>query len=497
MPRFEIGSPKSRNHTVARPTIALLASFCLALALTGCSGAGTTPEEVDSTEKVAAPSVSGAVTLSPSHGSIHGGNVVMVGITGLPDDLATVSVQARFGATAPGPCEFDKIVRQFACRAPAHADPKSVDVVVSANGSDVTPAASYTYTTEGYPDMPVLTLDLATLQRNALEIMEDFPNGVRLGVVLKSGDPVGAMGKAISDIAKVDYFFVPKLSDGIALREAGVTAPVAVMYLSKTEDIPQILHYDLEVAATSLPWIERANAALEGTQGELRVHLWIDTGLGREGVMPEEAVDLAKAIEASPRLRLRGIATHLCCVAETDLKALQSNDITNKTVLQKARFDRAVVAIRNAGLGKDALLHVGASDVLTHDLKPLYYDMLRVGGMFFVSGTDNGDLYSWKTSISQIKALPSGWCIDYKCEITTTKATRVGLVSQIPWRDDPIAFVIRGKTAPVLLDHQMVVTLDLSKIPDAVEGDEVTIQFNPANEQLLDSTLPVPVTLKK
>lgn len=488
------GGSASRRP-IGGSTIALLASLGLALALAGCgagsAGSNTTPGKAD------APTVPGTVVLSPSHGTVHGGNVVMVDVAGLPDDVATMVVQARFGTAAPVPCEFDQVVGQFACRAPAQADPTSVDVVVNANGNDVAPAASYTYTTQGYEDMPVLTLDLATLQRNALEIVGDFPTGIRLGVVLKNGDPVGAIGKAISDIATVDYFFVPKLSDGIALREAGVTTPVAVMYLSEPEDVPLMLHHNLEVAATSIGWVERANAILERTRGELRVHLWIDTGLGREGVMPEEALGLAQAIAASPHLRLQGIATHLCCVAKTDLQAIQRNDRTNRTVLQKSRFDEAVAAIRGAGIGQEALLHVGASDVLANDLQPLYYDMMRVGGMFFVSGTAAGDLYSWKTTIAQVKELPRGWCVDYQCETTTTKATRVGLVSHVPWRDEPIAFVVRGKTAPVLLDHQSVVTLDLSAIPDAAEGDEVTIQFNPANNQLLDATLPVPVTLKR
>lgn len=497
MARVTAGALTSPRNTIARATVSLLASLCLALSLVGCSGTGTIHEDGGDPDDVAAPTISGAVTLSPTRGVVHGGNLVMVGIAGLPDDLATMEVKARFGSADSVSCEFDNVVRQFACRATGHADPTSVDVVVNANGKDVTPAASYTYTTQGYEDMPVLTLDLAALQRNARVIEDDFPENLGLGVVLKNGEPVGAMAKAISEIGSVDYFFVPKLSDGIALREAGVTIPIAVIYLANTEDIPLMLHYNLEVAAKSVAWVERANAALESMQGELRVHLWIDTGFGPEGVTPDEALGLAKAIAASPHLKLRGIATHLCCVTKDDKKALKNNDLTNKTVLQKSRFDRTVAAIRDAGIGEGVLLHVGASDVLANDLEPLYYDMLRVGGMFFISDAASGELYSWKTSIKQVKKLPKGWCIDYGCETITTKATLVGLVGQIPLRDDPIAFVVRGKTVPVLLNHQTVVTLDLSSIPDAAEGDEVIIKFNPANDQLLDATPPLPVTLKK
>lgn len=497
MSRVKTGAQTATRHTSPRSAIALLASLCLALVLAGCGGSGPKGETGSDRGEGAASTISGTVTLSPTRGVVHGGNLVMVGVAGLPDDLATMEVEARFGSAAPVACEFDDVVKQFACRVPSHTDPVTVDVVVNANGNDVTPAASYTYTTEGFLDIPVLNLDLAALKRNAQAVMDDFPSNIGVAVVLKNGEPVGEVAKAISQIEGVDYFFVPRLSDGIALREAGVTTPVAVMYSSDTESIPLMLRYNLEVAATSVDWAERANAVMEGMQGELRVHLWIDTGFGREGVTPDDALSLATAIEASPHLKLRGIATHLCCVTKDDKKALASNDLTNKAVLQKSRFDSAVAGIRDAGLGKEALLHVGASDVLANNLEPLYYDMLRVGGMFFISNPASGELYSWKTSIKQVKKLPKGWCIDYGCETTTTKATLVGLVGQIPLRDDPIAFVVRGKTAPVLLNHQTVVTLDLSSIPDAAEGDEVIIKFNPANDQLLDATPPLPVTLKK
>ena len=475
----------------------LLATLCctLVLVLAGCTGAPKDPKASEAPK--GGQTVQGAVTLAPSRGTTVGGNVVMVDIAGLPDELASMQVQAQFGAASRTPCEFDQVVAQFACRAPSNPDPVTVPVSVTANGNNIEPVVPYTYTTGGYEDMPVVTLNLSTLQRNAAEIAAQYPVGVKLGVVLKNGDPVGTMGKAIADVAPVDYFFVPKLSDGIALREAGVTAPINILYLTETADIPLLLRYNLEPTARSAAWVEQANKVLDRTKGTLKVHLWIDTGLGREGVMPEEALALAKVINDSPHLKLQGIATHLCCVVATDAQALQRNDRTNATVLQKSRFDQAVAQIRGAGIGQDALLHVGASDVLSNNLNTLYYDMMRVGGMFFVSGPINGQLYTWTTKVDQVKTLPAGWCIDYGCLTRTTKATKVGLLSHIPAREGPIAFVVRGKTAPVLLNHGTVVTLDLSAIPDAVEGDEVTIQFNPANGQLLDTNLPVPVTVVK
>lgn len=182
----------------------LFVTLCcsLVLVLAGCTGAPKDPQATEAPKE--AKTVQGTVALAPSQGSTRGGNIVMVDVAGLPDELATMEVQAQFGAASRTPCEFDQVVAQFACRAPANPDPVTVPVAVTANGNNIEPVVPYTYTTGGYEDMPLVTVNLSTLQRNAAEIAAQYPVGVKLGVVLKNGDPVGTMGKAIADVAPVD-----------------------------------------------------------------------------------------------------------------------------------------------------------------------------------------------------------------------------------------------------------------------------------------------------
>lgn len=432
-----------------------------------------------------------AISLAPAHGAVQGGNRVLVharGSSGQP-------VTATFGDSPAVECEFDEVVRRHACVAPGRDVPGVVDVTVTADGVASTETATYTYTTPGTQDSPVLTVNLDTVRSNAEAIRNEFPSGVRLGAVLKNGEPVDVFGRVIEDAAAVDYFFVPTLDDAVALREAGITARIAVLYVAQTEDIPLLLHYRIEVAATSPAWVEEAERVLATIGGgALDVHLWVDTGLGREGVVPEEALPLAQAIEDAQHLDLAGIATHFCCVDAGDAAAIAANDESNRTVVQKNRFDAAVGQIRGAGLGADALLHAGASGVLWNDLQPLYYDMLRVGGMFFASSPPDHAVYSWTTQLEQVKTLPAGWCINYGCAEETEAPTTVGLVSHIPGRENTLTYAVGGQEVPVLLNHGTVVTLDLSDVPDAAEGDEVTIHFDAEVDYLLDATAPLPVT---
>ncbi len=432
---------------------------------------------------------SGSVALSPSHGGLQGGNLVLADTGGETDGPVTV----RFGETEVE-CEFDDRSARHACVAPARGTPGTVEVSFASGGSDVGEKTAYTYTTQGTQDIPLLTVNTETVRRNAEEIRADFPGDVQLGAVLKNGEPVDVFGKVIEDAADVDYVFVPKLDDAIALREAGVEAKIAVLYVAQVEDIPLLMHYDVEVAATDPAWVEAAEQVLSTTGGTLKVHLWVDTGMGREGVVPEEALPLAQAIEDAPHLDLAGIATHFSTITEADAAAIESNDEANTTVAQKNRFDGAVSAIRDAGLGKDALIHAGASDVLDNEIEPLYYDLLRIGGMFFGGSAPEERVYSWKTELSQVKTLPAGWCIDYGCTDPIKEPKKVGLVNHIPSRENELTYTVGGRQVPVLLDHGTVLTLDLSAVPGAAAGDEVVIDFSAETFHMLDATAPLPVT---
>jgi alanine racemase len=283
------------------------------------------------------------------------------------------------------------------------------------------------------------------------------------------------------------------MQDGIALREAGVTAPIMVLYLTEPSDAPVLLHYDLEPAASSLAWVDEANRLLQRAHGVLKVHLWIDTGMGREGVVPADALALARAVNQSSKLHLQGIATHFCCNAKEDLAAIGKGDLKNRTALQKSRFDETVVAIHSEGIGLDAIIHAGASAALRDGTTPVYYDMLRIGTMLFENPSPEHRNYTWRTRILQVKTLPAGWCLDYDCRETLEMDTPVGLVAHIP--NDEVTYQIGGQMVETLADHEYVVVLDLTHLTDVQEGEEVDIILPDPNSPL-DSPPSVPVTLR-
>src|SRR5262249_53149345 len=192
----------------------------------------------------------------------------------------------------------------------------SVTLTIKLNGAEFRMPVPYVYTTHGKSDAPVTEVDVPRVQQQVKRARDLIPRGVNLFPVLQDGEAVGWVADAIAPARDVDYFCVPKMQDGIALREAGVDAPIMVLYLTEVSYAPVLLHYDLEPAAYSLAWVDEANSLLQRARGILKVHLWIDTGMSREGVMPDDALALARAVNQSPKLHLQGIATHFCCLGK-------------------------------------------------------------------------------------------------------------------------------------------------------------------------------------
>jgi alanine racemase len=414
---------------------------------------------------------------TPGSGPIEGDRLVFIDVEEPAAAIGAASIACQFGPHAASPGEYDATSARYLCRTPAHSRPESVTLTITLDGAEFRMPVRYVYTTQGRTtegsDAPVTEVDVPTFQQQVKRVRDLIPRGVRLCATLKNGEPVGWLADAMARAANVDYFCVPDAQDGIALREAGVDAPIMVLYLTDASHAPVLLHYDLEPAAYSLAWVDEANRLLQHARGTLKVHLWIDTGISREGVMPDDALAVARAVNQSPKLHLQGIATHFCCLGKGDLAAIEQGNLDNQTALQKHRFDEVVEAIHAEGIGLDAIIHAGSSDTLRFGLTPVYYNMLRIGGMLFENPSPEHRNYTWKTRIQQVKTLPKGWCIDYGCDVTAKVDTRVGLVAHVP--NDEVTYLVRGEKVNKLLDHEYVIILDISHLPDVREGEEVTM----------------------
>jgi len=110
--------------------------------------------------------------------------------------------------------------------------------------------------------------------------------------------------------AGADLLAVAIIDEGIELRHAGITAPILLLSEIPANTLGVALDNGLSLTVGSLEGARAAVAAAEATGGRHAVHLKVDTGMHRQGVAPDEALEAARLLAASDAITLEGLFTH-------------------------------------------------------------------------------------------------------------------------------------------------------------------------------------------
>ena len=160
----------------------------------------------------------------------------------------------------------------------------------------------------------VASVNLAALQRNCRRLRGDLPGAGRLCAVVKAdayGHGAVPCGQAALD-GGADWLAVATAAEAAELRAGGIAGPILIMGALTSEEIDVALGADADVVA----WTEEFVAAV-AARGTGRVHVKLDTGMGRLGTRdPAEADRLAERIAADESLALAGAMTHFATADE-------------------------------------------------------------------------------------------------------------------------------------------------------------------------------------
>jgi alanine racemase len=297
-------------------------------------------------------------------------------------------------------------------------------------------------------------VDLAAIVENARAIRAITGTGV-LAVVKADGYGHGAVAvaQALTAARAAAGFGVSLVEEGVALREAGVTAPVLVMGPSQHGG------EDDMVAAGLTPVIASAEdlavlAAVGRRRGvAIEAHLKVDTGMGRLGVAAGAAAELA-ADAARAGIQLVGLMTHFAC-ADTD----EPDDPRSMTRAQLARFaeiDRAVV-----GAGAPIALRHAANSSGALWFPEARFDRVRTGIALYGNGrwppgTARAQAMRLVTEVAQLRAISTGDTVGYGATWRAARPTRVavlpiGYADGLPRRASGHAeAAIRGQRVPLV-----------------------------------------------
>ena len=332
-------------------------------------------------------------------------------------------------------------------------------------------------------------IDLDALAHNLARIRERAGPAVAVMLVVKA-DAYGHGAVAVAHHALrcgVAALGVGTSAEALELREAGVRAPILVLGTIVDEEAAAALRHDVQIALHSSDRCAMLQDLARRLGLRARVHLKIDTGMGRLGVLPGRALDLLREIRAASHLELAGVMTHI---------GSPDGALDPSTHEQIRLFESVLAPAREQGLVR-GWVHAANSACLFTDLRPLY-DAVRPGISAYglVPGALPGaaelsPVLSLHSQVVFLKDLPAGAPVGYGSSWHAPRATRIATIPTgyndgLPWRvGNRGEVLVRGKRAPIVGRVSMdYTTLDVGHVPGVEVGDRVTLIGSQGAESL-------------
>jgi len=320
-------------------------------------------------------------------------------------------------------------------------------------------------------------VDLAAVVANARTVRRI--SGTDVIAVVKAdayGHGAVPVAQALVQAKAAAGFAVSLVEEGVALRDAGVAAPVLVMGPSQRGGEDDMVMAGLTPVIASAEDLEGL-AAVARRRGlrEIEAHLKVDTGMGRLGVPLDRAGELA--VQAAQNgIKLVGLMTHFAC-ADIDDPA-DPGSLTRAQVQRFVEADRAVratgapVRVRHAANSSGALLFPEAR-----------FDLVRTGIALYGNGrwpdgAGRAQAMRLVTEIAQLRTIEVGGSVGYNAAWRAARRTRaavlpVGYADGLPRRATGHAHAaIRGHRVPLIGVISMdIAVADVTDVPDAAIGD--------------------------
>lgn len=278
---------------------------------------------------------------------------------------------------------------------------------------------------------------------------------------------------------------VANADEGVQLRVSGIEAPIVILGPSTEAEIADIIKYNLTASVSDMFFARKIQEAARKSGRKMPIHVEVDTGMGRGGVMYSEALQLIRDAAGFKNIILEGVFTHL---AYSEIMVSYNDE-------QWRLFSALLSDIEHLGI-KIPLRHIENSGAIIN-YPQFKLNMVRPGlmlyGIYPSPDTEAkvriSPVMSFKTSIVLLKDFPAGHGIGYCRTYVTSKPTRVATIP-VGYGDgygvilsNQSEALVRGARAPVIGRISMdTCTIDVTHISDCQVGDEVVLLGKQGNE---------------
>jgi alanine racemase len=344
-------------------------------------------------------------------------------------------------------------------------------------------------------DLNRAEIDLTAIASNVAELRRITQSEAQLLVAVKAN----AYGHGIVEVAQqaiesgADALGVARLPEAVALRDSGIEAPILIFGYTPPDCVATLIRLDLTQAVYSVDTAKEYAERIGQGKMRLKVHLKVDSGMGRLGLLPDSrryvapGMNLNRSAEKETiqiagfrQLDLEGVFTHFA-----------SSDSTDKTYAEQqfTTYIEFLDRLKRAGL-EIPIRHAANSGAII-DLPHMHLDMVRAGislyGLYPSDEVDQSKItlrpaMSLKARVIHLKTVPAGSAISYGMTHITEKPTKIATIP-IGYADgynrrltNRGTMLVNGVRAPIVGRVCMDLTmLDVGHIPDVDLEDEVVI----------------------
>ncbi len=347
--------------------------------------------------------------------------------------------------------------------------------------------------------MQWIEIDSSALTHNILQFRRLIGKKRKLLATVKAN----AYGHGISEVSEIalragaDWLGVHSIDEGIFLRKKKIESPILVLGYVSNDDLARAIAHDLRLTVYNPETLERLIRLAPQTNGEIHLHVKVETGTHRQGVREADLFSFIAKIQGFPKLNLEGVSSHFANIEDTTDHSYASYQLGN--------FKRMCRKIEERGI-KIPIKHI-ACTAATILFPETYFDMVRIGiGMYGLWPSKETYLscllqnreaihlkpvLAWKTRIVQIKKIPKGSYIGYGCSYRTTRETILAVLP-LGYFDgysrifSNIAHVIvKEQRAPVRGRVAMdFVMIDVTDVPNVRVEDEVVLLGEEGGERV-------------
>jgi alanine racemase len=336
-----------------------------------------------------------------------------------------------------------------------------------------------------YNDTPIrpvwAEINLHNIQENIREIKRIVGSRVQVMAVVKAeayGHGAVQVARAARQIG-VEWFGVSLPEEGIELRRAGIDGSILVFSPLQPDQVKPVVRYDLISTICLMESAKALSGEAVRTGKSVKVHIKIDTGMGRVGVIPEDAVDFIEQVKSLPGLEVQGIYSHFATADEADLSYARK---------QLANFRGVLAALTNAQISIPVKHMANSGGII--NLPESHFDLVRPGiimyGLYPSQEVPKEKItllpaFSLRTKVTHAKRVSPGTGVSYGQVYHAAKETNIATIP-IGYADGwsrllsgKASALIHEKRFPIIgnicMDQCMVDTDDEQVRP----GDSVTL----------------------